>query len=281
MNRNYFYAAMAALIFTTGCSTVKKTANPVDDRVTPQQFSDNQVKISEKTLDGKWFIYSVNGKSISSDDEEEWPTIQFSAAENRIYGYNGCNYINGSYSVRPGQNLTIGNLLSTQKYCHDVKYEQDINKAIADARSYSMITGVNELTLNLHNAKGLTVMTLKRSAIDFLNGAWQVTAIEGKSTHNPDIRLIIDIPEKRIHGNTGCNILNGNLSQDPNIPMSIQFMSLATTRMACNDGGTERDLLIALEEVVTAKAGKHGTAQLIDKKGKTLITLKQLSREEL
>lgn len=281
MNRILLCASAALML--AGCTTTRKTtARPVEEVTTPQQFSDSQMKHYEKALDGKWLIYSVRGKSIGgTEEEDEWPSLQFTSTDSRIYGYDGCNYINGEFSVMSGQRLTFGDMLSTMKSCPESKPAMSISSALADTRSYSIVTTTTDITLNLHNANGLTVMTLRRSPIDFLNGAWLVTGINGDDVDNPDVRLVIDIPEKRIHGNTGCNILNGSLALDPQTPMSIQFMSLATTRMACPDNGVERDLLIALEEVTTTCAGKHGTARLLDKKGKTLITLSPISRQDL
>lgn len=36
-------------------------------------------------------------------------------------------------------------------------------------------------------------------------------------------RLVIDVPEGKVHGNTGCNILNGSLETDMEAANSISF----------------------------------------------------------
>ena len=47
--------------------------------------------------------------------------------------------------------------------------------------------------------------------VDFINGAWQIIEVGKEKCDDESLRLVIDIPELRIHGNAGCNIVNGQL----------------------------------------------------------------------
>ena len=40
-------------------------------------------------------------------------------------------------------------------------------------------------------------------------------SINGKEYNNPDMEMVIDIQEQKLHGNSGCNIMNGSLSINP------------------------------------------------------------------
>jgi heat shock protein HslJ len=124
-------------------------------------------------------------------------------------------------------------------------------------------------------------MTLSKVDVSFLNGGWQVVAINGQACNNRDVRLVIDISEGHLHGNTGCNILNGSVTCNPTASRSVQFTALSTTRMACPEGVSESDLLIALEEVAVARPTLNNAVQLLDESGAEVIRLTPLTKEEL
>ena len=55
-----------------------------------------------------------------------------------------------------------------------------------------------------------------------------------------------NISEKRLHGNAGCNIINGGFQVDKVNPMSISFPQVISTMMACPDMEVESRVLKAL-----------------------------------
>ena len=125
-------------------------------------------------------------------------------------------------------------------------------------------------------------MTLHRADNAFIDGAWQVVAVNGdRMAVNDEMRMVIDVAEGRVHGNAGCNMINGTVIVDSEQTSSIQFCSLIATRMSCPDLNKETDLLLALENVTSWK--KQGSDHIIltDAKGKELVKLRKLSRAEL
>jgi len=244
---------------------------------TQKEISDNQVRLSEKVLQGEWNIYEVNGRRVAGTEAEGHPYINFEIGVDRFYAFNGCNVLNGDFVVKPGQLIEFVNTLATQKYCPDVENEYAIDRAMNSVRSYSLEKRGQEFYLNLHDKSHLTVLTLRKHNLDFLNGTWSVTQINDVMCPNAGIQLLIDIPEGKLHGNTGCNVLNGILSEDPDKVSSIQFQNIVTTRAACTDQSLETSLLIALEEVETARRGHGHSVMLLDKNGKTLLILKPVN----
>ena len=120
-------------------------------------------------------------------------------------------------------------------------------------------------------------MTLRRHNMEFLNGNWMVTAIEGKKNNDEELTIFFDIAEQKIHGNTGCNFFNGDIYIDPSRSNAIDLSNIGLTRMACPKADRERRMIVALEETATAIEGKHkNTALLLDKKGKELLTLRRM-----
>ena len=80
----------------------------------------------------------------------------------------------------------------------------------------------------------------------------------------------------RLHGNVGCNIVNGMLLIDADKSNSIQFMQLITTMKSCPDQEREMAILIALEEVEQAQPVSDEMVVLADKNGKELLKLKKI-----
>ena len=112
---------------------------------------------------------------------------------------------------------------------------------------------------------------------DFLNGAWNVIEIAGQQIDNQDMQLVFDIAEMKVHGNTGCNILNGSLETDLETANTISFQGIATTRMACPDASNETSLLAALEEVIFVNPLPNDKVELLDNRGNIVLLLHRIS----
>ncbi len=273
------YVAVIASMTFSGCSLFKKqVASTVDSQDAMPMFP---VTIySEASLDGHWFMRTVGNIKVSGYDDE-WPFLEFVPAEGRFYGSNGCNIINGSYHIGGKQTLELSNVASTMRMCPSDSLEYPIAKALDAVRSFSVTTAKDGSTiLSLHNDKNMTVMTLRKSDIDFLNGAWKVATINGKVVDNPDCRLIFDVAEGTVSGDTGCNILNGQLTREPSVTGSLGFSHIATTRRACPDQSTEQALLIALEEVTSARHSTGSSVSLLNSEGKEVLHLTPMSKSD-
>lgn len=272
-------AAIAAATLIGGCSLLKRqeasTVNSPD--AMPLFPVTTQV---DPSLDGHWFIRTVGTMKLS-DFEDEWPFLEFVPTEGRFYGNNGCNVINGSYHVGSKQTLKLSDVAATMRFCPEDSLEFPISRALKAVSSYSVSKSDNGSTiLSLYDSKNLTVMTLRKSDIDFLNGPWKVASINGKAVENPDCRLIFDVAEGTVSGDTGCNILNGQLTREPDVSGSLGFTHLATTRRMCPDLSTEQALLIALEEVTAAKRSSDSSVDLINSSGTPIIHLTKMKKSD-
>lgn len=270
-----------ATAFSTSCSVFNKnksTANttaPKTETVKSPVSTGSQASVPGENLGGEWTIYTVGGNKVTGENR---PYINFSMDDHRIYGSNGCNIINGDFATPSGTSLKISNVISTMMACPDAKFEQAINKGLDAVCSYSIVKKGHEFYLDLKNSNGVTVMTLRKHNMDFLNGTWEVKSINGKEYNNPDMEMVIDIQEQKLHGNSGCNIMNGSLSINPDKSNSIQFLDIATTRMMCPEANmkAETALLVALESVEYAKKGKNDTVIMSDKNDQPIIILKKV-----
>ncbi len=274
------YMALSAAFLCCAASASAKKKQPKSQPETPPVETVEAVveeeivyfpsTYADARLDGEWNIDNVNGQKVTG---EERPQITFDLAQGRMYGNNGCNTINSSIITDKGNKLQFSKVISTLKYCANAPFEYIINNTIDQVRSYRISRFGHESYLDLFNDRGHLVMVLRKHNMDFLNGAWRVTAINGEANSNEGIQFVFDLPEKKIHGNAGCNIVNGEISIDPDVANSVQFSNMATTRMMCPDIATETAVLVALEETEKAFAKSDDTVTFVNHAGKPVLQL--------
>lgn len=222
------------------------------------------------SINGEWTVYSVRDKVVTG---EERPYITIDLPQKRFYGNNGCNYINGAITVDTEHALQFGNVISTMMACSDAPYQFLINLALSEVRSFDVRHESPVTFLDLEDTTGKTVMVLRRHNMDFLNGAWKVTELNGTPMQEDnDATLTFDTDGLKMHGNTGCNIVNGEMFIDPDKLNSLQLVKLATTLMACPPESRETEFLLALEAVETA-VRVDGKIELRSRDGNLLFTL--------
>ena len=91
------------------------------------------------------------------------------------------------------------------------------------------------------------------------------------------MRLVIDAVMQTIHGDTGCNIINGIISLDPTKDMAIQFEDLHSDDHDCETIDYETALLLALENTVSCKRINQQEMALLDNKGTIVIMLQRIT----
>lgn len=233
-------------------------------------------------ISGLWTLRSINGVTLSvekGDSEENRPYINFDGRDGKFYANDGCNTINGDFRINQTGQISINCLLTTLMACPDAKYDQEFKLGLANAATCKIEEEVDEKILNLYNEKGTLIMTLVRPETDFLNGSWAVKTIDGKSVGSVEVKMVIDIPELKVHGNTGCNVFNGTIFVDPDKNGSVQFRDVAVTRMMCPDIATETAFLVALEAVEYGRK-VNGEAQLLNSAHQPVITMVPLKLDK-
>lgn len=231
--------------------------------------------LEEGVVTGDWTIDSVNGAPLPADVSAY---LKFVPKEKRVYGNNGCNTINATYSYDPAEHkLSFSDALSTLRICNiPSAADEQISLAIENTRSYSWNHENDRYFLHFFDESGRQVLTLMHQTFDFLNGTWGVAEIDGEPVDNKDMQLVIDIDESKIHGNTGCNILNGAIDIDMETANTIAFHDIITTRMACPNPEQQTRLIVALEDAAHAKPVDSNTVVLLNLLHKPVLTLKRL-----
>lgn len=260
---------------------INEKAEPIvigqDARPTKHQSSKHQGRhpsAAKSILSGEWLIMETDGYEIILD--EDYPYVIFSETEGRFYAYNGCNMINGDYTFKEGKSLAFSNVLSTMKLCPDIPYEASITKVFSDGNSVSIKIEKdgNESYLYLYDSNRQQLMKLRRHNLEIINGQWAVSEIEGEEVDGDEVNIFFDLPELKVHGNTGCNYFNGIITPDPELPSSIAFSQMAVTMKSCPNQEIERLMLVGLEETATySLLNNNNTLLLKDENGKTRLKL--------
>ena len=157
----------------------------------------------------------------------------------------------GSFDVnaKPGT-IDLGALGSTRMACPDMTVEKNVLSALGQVKKYKVL-GENNMALYGSSKRPLIVLQKKEPAVKLseLNGKWMISQAGGEAIPSgmekqPFIEF--NISEKRLHGNAGCNIINGGFQVDKVNPMSISFPQVISTMMACPDMEVESRVLKAL-----------------------------------
>lgn len=242
----YSFLLLSTLLLTTvtSCKTTQKNVTPPE----PESETSTEVRkvpsIPREEFGGTWIVKTAGRHEVIGDEPVE---LTFDLTNDRIYGNDGCNVINGSFTLGDENALQFGSLISTTKACRPEVTDQAVLRAIDRTRSYKR-TDDRDLSIKLCDRRGRTVMTLVKRMAYLLNGPWKVTAINNTLITGKQPTIVIDIPEAKISGFTGCNRLFGHIALD-DTPYGITFGQIASTRKACPDTETEPALLSALDRV--------------------------------
>ena len=285
-------AAILVALGATGCSGIESIFGKKDkvkqEAVLPSDREKIQKQQTEREytpaelahgiVKGDWAIEEVNGKPTVG---ETAPYLKFVASEDRVYGNNGCNVLNASYKYNQADStLSFSDPVTTMKMCgREEITDVEINIALTNTKRYTWAFKDNEYYLYLTDGAGRPTLTLMHQNFEFLNGTWQVVSIDDEPIDNPDVKLVIDVAEGKIHGNTGCNILTGSFDTNLETANAISFQDIATTRMACPNPEYETRFLVALEDADHAKPIASDKVLLLNSGNKVVLTLKRLTEE--
>ena len=136
--------------------------------------------------------------------------------------------------------------------CPDMTIENNVLSALGKVKKYKKL-GTENIALCGSSNRPIVVLQKKESVakLSDLSGKWIISEAAGEAIPDgmekqPFIEF--DMTEKRIHGNAGCNIINGAFQTDETNPSAISFPQLISTMMACPDMAVEGRVTKALNE---------------------------------
>lgn len=141
-----FFATFALFFMLQSCKTKQPMTDtntttetmPVDDSWKEQA----QDFITNKT----WELVEINGEKVSNTGNMKQAYIMFTRDDTRLSGNASCNTITGSYELKKGNKIEIGNVAATKMACPDMNVEQELLKVLDIVDNYSV--GANSLSLH-------------------------------------------------------------------------------------------------------------------------------------
>lgn len=233
-------------------------------------------------MGGEWNIIEINGAAVVPAPGQEFPFIGFDAQGGKVYGNSGCNRIMGSFDVnaKPGT-IDLGALGSTRMMCPDMTVEKNVLSALAQVKTYKRL-GENEMALCGTSTERPVVVLKKREntvSLAMLDGRWSIVEAGGEAIpqdmENPPF-LELDVTGKKLHGNAGCNVINGDFQTEEGNGASISFPNLISTMMACPDMEVEGRVNQALGTVKTFGKLEGDGVGLYDANGTLVMVLKKM-----
>lgn len=206
------------------------------------------------SISGEWNIIEINGTAVVPAPGQQFPYIGFDTKTGKVFGNSGCNRMMGSFDVnaKPGT-IELGNMASTRMACPDMTVENNVLTALGQVKKYKKL-GKENIALCGSSNRPIIVLQKKESAakLSELNGKWMISEAGGEAIpagmeKQPFIEF--NTSEKTLHGNAGCNLINGGFQTDAANPSSISFPQLISTMMACPDMAVEGRVLQALNSV--------------------------------
>lgn len=255
-------------------ATNNTTNSAAPETNSPRVFTAADSTAVARQLAGEWFFDNVAGIKVTGENNR--PFLTFDENIPRFYASNGCSYFNGAYNITGHNTISFDGIISTANYCGDIKWADYIS-ALWNVATHMYITrkGTEEY-LDLRDTKDRSLAVLRRHQLTLLNGMWSVARIENRDIKEDCPVLVIDLPEKTVHGNTGCNLFNGTIYQNPDADSSVQFQNMAVTKMDCPGLAVETAFLVALEQVEKVTTVNDDTAVLADADGQPMLTLRRI-----
>lgn len=233
---------------------------------------------SLSSMNGEWNIVEINGTAVAPTQDKQLPFIGFDTSTGKIYGNSGCNRMMGSFDVNAkAGTIDLSKMGSTRMMCPDMTTEQNVLGALAQVKGYKKM---GKASMALCNAANRPVLVLEKKGagvkLSVLKGEWLITEVNGEAIPTGMEKqpfIAFDLKEKRVHGNAGCNVVNGEFKTEEGNALSIAFPAMISTMMACPDMETEGKILTALNEVKSFDVLSGGGIGLYGADGSLLLVL--------
>ncbi|WP_455497037.1 META domain-containing protein [Coprobacter sp.] len=118
------------------------------------------------------------------------------------------------------------------------------------------------------------------TSTELLSGNWNIITVDGKKIISEEPAfLAFDIKEKRIHGNNGCNIINGQLMVEND--GTFRLDKVISTMRACAGDNPEPQIMKALNDTRSFKIESKNNLKLYNADRKEVLSLKKQPFSEL
>ena len=247
-------ATLMTLVMATSCKTTQLADTP--QQITSESTQKTHIHLKSlptDMLNGEWLFTKALDKEVVGDEPAR---IIFDTGSHRVYGNNGCNTFNGTLVIDNNCAMSFVNCMCTTMACRPEVTDNNVMQAINDTRHYNLIEkNHNAIVIELLNSNYQRVALISRQMRELLNGMWEVVEVDGKKVRIEEKpTMIIDIESHKLSGNSGCNIMNGEIEFDTTtLNNGIRFSNVASTRRMCQPEAMEiEDKILGLINNINA-----------------------------
>ena len=238
--QHILWACCMIMALTTSCKTTR-TAESIQPSTTQatQTTHIHMKSLPIEQLRGEWLFTQALGKEVVGDEPVR---IIFDTQSHRVFGNNGCNTFNGTLVMGDNCSMEFTNCMSTTMACRPEVTDNNVMQAVNDTRHYNTIEeNSNAIVIELLDSNYQRVALISRQMREVLNGNWEVVELDGKKVRlEVKPTMIIDIEARKLSGNSGCNIMNGEIEYDnTTLNNGIRFTGVASTRRMCTPAAME------------------------------------------
>ena len=203
------------------------------------------------SINGEWNIIEVNGSKVTPGESRTLPFITFDTATGRV----------------------------SRMMCPDMTTERNVLGALAQVKGYKK-AGKDKMFLCNESNRPVVVLEKKEADVKLsvLNGEWKIKEVNGEAITSGMEKqpfIAFDVKKKTLHGNAGCNLINGGFETSTTNAKSISFPGVASTMMACPDMEVEGKILKAMNEVKSFDKLSGGGIGLYDANNALVIVLEK------
>ena len=146
--------ACAAGLAATACTSSKK----VD-----AMQQDSPATATSPLFASKWELAEIMGKAVEPGPDGRRPHLVLDAAQERAFGFAGCNRFSGGFTVDEATGrITLGPLAATMMACASMEVETAFMEALQTADNYTLVDGV----LSLNKARMAPLARLQAAPLD-------------------------------------------------------------------------------------------------------------------
>lgn len=238
--QHIIWACFMIMALTTSCKTTRTVESSQPSTTQTTQTTHIHMKsLPIEQLRGEWLFTQALGKEVVGDEPVR---IIFDTQSHRVFGNNGCNTFNGTLVMGDNCSIEFTNCMSTTMACRPEVTDNNVMQAVNDTRHYNTIEeNSNAIVIELLDSNYQRVALISRQMREVLNGNWEVVELDGKKVRlEVKPTMIIDIEARKLSGNSGCNIMNGEIEFDnTTLNNGIRFTGVASTRRMCTPAAME------------------------------------------
>ncbi|SHI37416.1 Heat shock protein HslJ [Arenibacter nanhaiticus] len=203
-----------------------------------KQLIQEEVFSKEAITDTKWVLTVLEGATVGANQNGEELHFVLNSKDNTINGFFGCNIVNGSYVLQPGNRIRFEKLAVTRMACPDAKVnESEVLKVLEMVDNYTL--NGDAIMLSVGRRAPLAIFTKKTIPTNEITEKyWKLKTLEGKDVvmaenQEKEIFFRLNGAENRVAGFAGCNSFGGTFTLEEG--NRIRFSNVMTTMMACPD----------------------------------------------